>query len=238
MLVLALFGMLVFAVSDSVVLPYLVKRLTDTFADHDPARSSAGCPSGPSSACSWYRASANFTASYGMAWVGQGVVARMRQEVFRHLLRVPVSYHDRTRTADLQAKLTYHASQIADSASSVLASMIQGGLTAIGLLGFMFHTSWRLTLFALLIAPPVSALSISWVNRRFRTRVDAHPELDDGRHEPRRRRGAITGRRVVKLYGGENFVLEQFPPHQPLPAPAKSLKMTAASATTAPVRWN
>ena len=203
-LVLALLGMVVFGGSDAVLVS-LVKGLTNTFTNHDPK------------VIRWLpweilglflvRASANFTASYGMAWVGQGVVARMRQEVFQHLLRVPVSYHDRTRTADLQAKLTYHASQIADSASSVLASIIQGGISAVALLSTMFYYSWRLTLFALLIAPPVS-LSINWVNRRFRT-VSARIQNSMGgmTHAADE---AINGRRVVKLYGGENFVLDNF----------------------------
>ncbi len=225
-LALAMLGMLVFAFADSVVLPYLVKRLTDTFAGHD-RQVNLWIP--------WailglflVRGVANFCSAYGMAWVGQGVVARMRQQVFQHLLEVPVSYHDRTRTADLQAKLTYHASQIADSASSVLASMIQGGLTAIGLLGFMFHTSWRLTLFSLLIAPPVS-LSINWVNQRFRTVSTRIQNSMGGMNHAADE--AITGRRVVKLYGGENFVLENFRRINDY-LRRQSLKMTAASATS------
>jgi subfamily B ATP-binding cassette protein MsbA len=222
-LLLALLGMAVFGGSDAIMV-YLVKGLTNTFANHD-VKLIRWLP--------WailglflVRAVANFAAGYGMAWVGQGVVAQMRQQVFQHLLHVPVSYHDRSRMADLQAKLTYHASQVADSASSVLASVIQGGISASVLLGSMFYYSWRLTLFALLIVPPV-ALSIDWVNRRFRT-VSTRVQNSMGgmTHAADE---AITGRRVVKLYGGEGFVLASFRRINDY-LRRQSLKMTEASA--------
>jgi len=222
-LILALLGMAVFGGSDAVMVT-LVKNLTDIFASHDH---------GVIRWLPWailglflVRAVANFGASYGMAWVGQGVVAQMRQQVFAHLLRVPVSYHDRSRTADLQAKLTYHASQVADSASSVLASVIQGGISAAVLLGSMFWYSWRLTLFALLIVPPV-ALSIGWVNRRFRTVSQRIQNSMGGMTHAADE--AITGRRVVKLYGGENFVLAGFRQLNDY-LRRQSLKMTEANA--------
>ena len=224
-LVVALLALAVFGGSDAVVV-YLVKGLTNTFTNHDHA------------VIRWLpwailglflvRGVANFTSSYCMAWVGQGVVARMRQQLFGHMLLVPVSYHDRTRTADLQAKLTYHASQIADSASSVLASVIQGGISAVVLLGSMFYYSWRLTLFALLIGPPV-ALSMNWVNRRFRTVSERIQNSMGGMTHAADE--AITGRRVVKLYGGENFVLENFRRINDY-LRRQSLKMTAAGAVS------
>ncbi len=222
-LILALLGMVLFGGSDAVMVP-LVKHLTDIFANHDLT------------VIRWLpwailglflvRAIANFGASYGMAWVGQGVVAQMRQQVFAHLLRVPVRYHDRARVADLQAKLTYHASQIADSASSVLASVIQGGISAAVLLGSMFYYSWRLTLFALLIVPFV-AVSIDWVNRRFRTVSQRIQNSMGGMTHAADE--AITGRRVVKLYGGENFVLASFRQLNNY-LRRQSLKMTEANA--------
>ncbi|MDR3416498.1 MAG: lipid A export permease/ATP-binding protein MsbA [Nevskia sp.] len=224
-LLLALLGMMVFGGSDAVMV-YLVQGLTDTFTSHD-THMIRWLP-WAILALFLVRAVANFTSSYGMAWVGQGVVARMRQQVFRHLLLVPVSYHDRSRTADLQAKLTYHAGQIADSASSVLASIIQGGISAVTLVSTMFYYSWRLTLFALLIAPPVS-LSMSWVNQRFRT-VSARIQNSMGgmTHAADE---AINGRRVVKLYGGIGFVLENFRRMNDY-LRRQSLKMTAANATS------
>ncbi|HEU0197544.1 MAG TPA: lipid A export permease/ATP-binding protein MsbA, partial [Nevskiaceae bacterium] len=153
------------------------------------------------------RGAAGYGSAYGMAWVGQNVVRSLRERIFAHLLAVPVSHHDRSRVADLQTKLTYHASQVADTATGVLTSVVRDGCSAIGLLGLMFYTSWKLALFTLLIAPVLSAL-FTWVNRRFRLlskRIqDSVAGITHSTDE------AITGRRVVKVYGGESLVLASF----------------------------
>lgn len=203
--VLAVASMVVFAASESLGIPWLVKRLTDTFAQRDPQ------------VIAWLpfavlglfllRALANFVSAYAMASVGQGVVARLRHEVFAHLLVVPVGHHDRARNADLQAKLTYHASQVAESTSTVLTAVIKDGLTAIGLTAFLFYTSWKLTLCVLLLAPLVSVL-VRWVNRRFRTLSTRIQSSIGGINHSADE--AITGRRVLKVYGGESLALAGF----------------------------
>jgi subfamily B ATP-binding cassette protein MsbA len=174
------------------------------------------------------RGASGFVSSYGIAWVGQGVVSRLRCELFEHLLRVPVSHHDQARNADLQTKLTYHASQVQDSATNVLTSIVRGGLTAVGLLSLMFYTSWRLTLFALLVGPLVGGL-VDWVNRRFRKISERiQSSVTSISHTADE---AITGRRMVKLYGGENFVMSGFRRIDDY-LRRQSVKMTASSAAS------
>lgn len=205
MFALALLCMVLFAATD-VTVARLIKPLTDgSFIHHNPQT------------ISWMpwailgvfllRGLAGFGSAYGMAWVGQNVVMTLRNQIFEHLLRVPVSHHDRNRIADLQTKLTYHASQIADAATGVLTSIVRDGLSAVGLLGLMFYTSWKLTLFSLLIAPVLS-VSFTWVNHRFRTlsgRIQSSMEgITHSADE------AITGRRMVKIYGGEPLVMRAF----------------------------
>jgi subfamily B ATP-binding cassette protein MsbA len=221
---LAVFGMLVYSATD-ITFVRLIKPLIDSvFIEHDH------------SAVRWMplvilgvfilRGIAGFTSSYGIAWVGQNVVSRLRCEVFEHLLQVPVSHHDQSRNADLQTKLTYQCGQVADSASSVLTSVVRDGLSAVGLLGLMFYTSWKLALFTLVIVPPV-AFSISWVNRRFRTIAQRVQRSIGGMSHSADE--AITGRRVVKIYGGESFVLAGFKTLDTY-LRKQNLKMTAANA--------
>ena len=226
MFVLALFCMLLFAATE-VTVARMIKPLTDgSFIDRDPA------------VIRWMpwailgifllRGVVGFLSSYAMAAVGQEVVSRLRCEVFSHILHLPVAYHDRSRAADLQAKLTYNTGQIAEIVSNVLASGIRGLLTAVGLLGLMVYTSPRLTLFALVMAPLVS-VSVNWVNRRFRT-ISSRIQNSVGgiTHAADE---AIGGRRVLKIYGGERLALASF---SALDAYLKkqSVKMTAANAAS------
>ena len=48
----------------------------------------------------------NFIASYFLNWVGFRVVTTLRQELFDHMMRLPVSFHDQHSTGDLISKIT------------------------------------------------------------------------------------------------------------------------------------
>ena len=153
------------------------------------------------------RALSSFASVYAMAWVSQQVVSRLRGEVFDQVLYLPISHYDKTRNADLLVKLTYHVGQIADSATSVLSSMVKDGLTIVGLLGVMFFNSWKLTLISLVMAPIV-ATSVRYVARRSRMLSKRLQESMGGVTHVADE--AITGRRVVKIYGGEQAEASRF----------------------------
>ncbi|EKP0307856.1 lipid A ABC transporter ATP-binding protein/permease MsbA [Aeromonas veronii] len=108
-----------------------------------------------------------FLSSYCMAWVGNHVVMRLQQEVFNHLMALPMAYFDRENTAHLLSKITYDANQVSNSASNALVSLVREGATVIFLLGLMFYQSWQLSLIFLLIGPIVGLL-ITVISRRFR----------------------------------------------------------------------
>ncbi len=223
---LALLGMVTFAATDISFVRLIQPLIDSIFVERDPKVIAVM----PFAILGIFiiRGLAGFAAAYGIAAVGQRVVSRLRVEVFEHLLYVPVAHHDKARNADLQTKLTYHAGQVADSATGVLTAIIKDGLSAVGLLGLMFWTSWKLALFTLVIAPLVS-VSITWVNRRFRklsqrvqTSVSGITHSADE---------AITGRRILKLYGGEKYVLDAFRRMDDY-LRRQSLKMTASGAAS------
>ncbi len=223
---LAMLGMVTFAGTDLAFVRLIQPLIDSIFVERD-ARVIAVMPFAILGIF-LLRGIAGFAAAYGIAAVGQRVVSRLRCEVFEHLLRVPVAHHDKSRNADLQTKLTYHANQVADSATGVLTAIVKDGLSAIGLLGLLFWTSWKLALFTLAIAPLVS-LSITWVNRRFRKlsqRVQGSVAgITHSADE------AITGRRILKLYGGEGYVLDAFRRMDDY-LRRQSLKMTASGAAS------
>ena len=221
---IAVFGMVLFAAVDTSFIR-LIQPLTDgSFVKRDPEIMRLV----PWAILGLFilRGIAGFLSAYGMAWVSQKVVMSLRGEVFEHLLRLPVSHYDQTRNADLLVKLTYHTNQVADSATGVLTAMIKDGLTIIGLLWVMFYMSWQLTLVALLVAPFV-AFSVRFVSRRFKI---INKRLQDSMggvtHVADE---AITGRRVVKIYGGEAYEAERFGTVSEF-IRRQSLKLVASSA--------
>lgn len=205
MFLLAVLGMVLFSATD-VAVARLMKPLVDgTFVQKDLA------------VIRWLplailglflvRGVAGYLSSMGMAVVGQRVVSKLRLEVFDHLLHVPVKHHDRSTNAEMQTRLTFQANSLSDAAMGVTTAIIKDGLTAIGLLGLMFYTSWQLTLYVLVIAP-VLAVSVTWVNKRFRRlQQSLQSSMGSIGHAADE---AITGRRIVKIYGGERFAAQQF----------------------------
>ena len=113
------------------------------------------------------RGCAAFLSNYCMAWVGNHVVMRLQQQVFSHLMAMPMSFFDRQNTGNLLSKVTYDAGQVSSAASSTLVSLVREGATVIGLLGLMFWHSWQLSVIFLVVGPLVGIL-ISIISRRFR----------------------------------------------------------------------
>lgn len=202
---LAVLGMMMFASVD-VAFMRLIQPMTDgSFVQRDPETVRL---------IPWaimglfiLRGCAHFMAVYGMAWVTQRVALKLRSEAFEQLLHLPVSHYDKARNADLLVRLTYHVNQIADSVTSVLNALIKDGLTVIGLLWLMFYYSWKLTLVTLVLAPVV-AISVRYVGRRFKL-INQRLQKSMGTvtHAADE---AITGRRVVKIYGGEAVEVARF----------------------------
>ena len=48
--------------------------------------------------------------SYCLSYVGSQVVRSLRQELFEHILHLPVSFHDKNSTGDLISKITFQKS--------------------------------------------------------------------------------------------------------------------------------
>ena len=109
----------------------------------------------------------NFISSYSLSWAGTHIVKDLRQQLFQHFMRLPVSYHDQHSTGELISKITYDAEQIKQASSKALVVLIHEGAFVLGLLVVMFSKSWQLSAIFLLIAPLI-ALIVSVVSKRFR----------------------------------------------------------------------
>lgn len=109
----------------------------------------------------------NFISSYCLSWAGTHIVKDLRQQLFRQMMRLPVSFHDKHSTGELISKITYDAEQIKQASSKALVVLIHEGAFVLGLLLVMFSKSWQLSAIFLLIAPLIAVI-VSLVSKRFR----------------------------------------------------------------------
>ncbi len=117
--------------------------------------------------CFIVRGICHFVGNYCLAWVGNHVVADLRQKLFEHIMTLPVAYHDKESTGTLISKLTFDTEQVLQATSKALLTLVQQGAFVIGLLIVMFVKSWELSAIFLLITP-IIAVIVTYVSKRFR----------------------------------------------------------------------
>jgi len=113
------------------------------------------------------RGLASFVSTYGLAWVGNHIVCKMRGQLFTKMLRMPISYFDKNSSGAMISKITYDTEQVSRATAQVLITVVREGVTIIALLGNMFYYSWQLSL-VFFIVGPIIGLIISLVSKRFR----------------------------------------------------------------------
>lgn len=94
------------------------------------------------------------------AWLfnssSERVVARLRKSLFSHLIHQEIAFYDVTRTGELLSRLAEDTQIIKNAATTNLSEALRNLATAFIGLGFMFTTSWKLTLYAMIFVPPIS----------------------------------------------------------------------------------
>ncbi|KAG8061039.1 hypothetical protein GUJ93_ZPchr0003g18411, partial [Zizania palustris] len=94
------------------------------------------------------------------AWLfnsaSERVVARLRKDLFSHLVNQEIAFFDVTRTGELLSRLSEDTQIIKNAATTNLSEALRNVTTTVIGLGFMFTTSWKLTLLALVIVPVIS----------------------------------------------------------------------------------
>jgi len=204
-LIFAIFGMILAGVTVPAFTLYLKTLLDGTFTDKDPG------------IIRWapfvilaiflLRGIGSFVSSYYMEWVGRTVVKELRSELFERLLRLPVSYYDKTNSGSLVTRLIYHAEQVALAATKGLTVLVQDTVIVIGSIGVMLYLSWKLSLIVLFVSP-IIAILINYVSKRFR-KLSSKIQQQVG--EVTQISGeAINATREIRIYDGIEYEEKRF----------------------------
>ena len=97
---------------------------------------------------------------HAMNWTGQRVMRDIRERIFRHLQRLPVSYFDRTPSGRLVTRATTDVDVLNELFTSGLVAVAGDVLTLVFAFGAMLYLSPQLTLVYLGVAPLVLVVSV------------------------------------------------------------------------------
>lgn len=149
----------------------------------------------------------NFMSSYCLSYVGSQVVRALRQELFEHILHLPVSFHDKNSTGDLISKITFDTEQVQQAITKALLIVVREGAFVVFLLAVMFYTSWQLSLIFLVIIPLV-AIIVAVVSKRFR-HISKNIQSAMGQ-VTRSSEQMLSGHKVIHGFGGQTQEIDQF----------------------------
>lgn len=172
-----------------------------------------------------------FFSQYFISYVGRNVINALRNDVFDRLMILPSRYFDDNAAGRLVSKLTFNVEQVAEAATNAITITLREGLTIVGLLGFMLYTNWKLTLVFLTVGPVIGFV-VSYASKRFR-RISKRIQgsMGDITHVASE---SITGYRVVRTFGGEDYERERFRDVSERNL-KQSLKMASTQAISVPV---
>ena len=142
-----------------------------------------------------------------MVHAAQHIVFDIRRDLFGHIMRLPLSYFDRTRNGDVMSYFTNDVDTISEALNNSFANMMQAAIQTVGTLALLLVLNWRLTLVTLAcdaIVVLYTRFSGTRSKRYFAAQQTTLGALDGYVEE------MISGQKVVKVFNHEGQNLAGF----------------------------
>ena len=142
-----------------------------------------------------------------MISLSRKVVYQMRQDIFNHLAKLPVSFFDRHSSGDIISRISYDTDTINVSLSNDLVAILTALTTILGSFIMMLRISPILTL-VIIVTVPLSIFATRYISIKirplYRVRSRMLGELNGFAEE------MISGQKTLKAYNREDAVNKQF----------------------------
>ena len=158
---------------------------------------------------------AGITAAFGVIQtfistkVGQQVMHELRTSVFGHLQQQSIAFFTRTRTGEVQSRITNDIGGMQSVVTSTATSIASNLTTAVATAIAMVALSWRLTLISLVVMPPaiyltrkVASLRRAITTRQQRELADLNVTIEEGL--------SINGVQLAKTMGTGPSLVRRF----------------------------
>lgn len=144
---------------------------------------------------------------YFVIWLGERVVADLRNEVFAHLTTLSANFYDSAKTGELVSRLTADTTQIKNAAGATASMALRNTVLMIGAIIGMVYTSPSLSLIVL-FAIPVIVLPIFAFGRNVRRKSRfAQDKLADATAYASE---SISSVRTLQAFTNEKLVAGRF----------------------------
>ncbi len=145
--------------------------------------------------------------SYLMNYVGQRIVADLREKLYHHLQYLSLSFFTKTPTGILISRLTNDVALIQGAVSSALTSILRDSFTIIALTGVIFYQDWKLACIAAIILPLAGIPIVKFGKklRKFSIKGQVRMGFITSLLQE-----TISGNRIVKAFTMEDYESRRF----------------------------
>ena len=148
------------------------------------------------------RAALGVVQTYLVARVGERVVARLRRELYEHLLSLSLGFFTGRRVGELVSRLTSDVQIVQSAVTSNLIVLLQQVFTAAGIVVVVGSMNWRLTLL-MAVAMPGMVLVTRLMGRRMRRVARVAQDALAGASAVVEE--TVGGIRIVKSFAREDY---------------------------------
>ena len=149
----------------------------------------------------------NLLTTYIFVKIGLQALLKLRTDVYGHLQRLSLKFHDTRRSADSSFRVAYDSQAIQTIYNKGFTNIFASVVTLIGTFCVMLRLDWQLTLLSLAIIPLI-VWPIHFFARRIRAESTSIQERDSALlTQTQEGLGAI---RMVHAFGREDFEVSQF----------------------------
>jgi ABC-type multidrug transport system fused ATPase/permease subunit len=149
----------------------------------------------------------SYVQTYLTGWVGERILADLRNRLFDHLQRLSLGFYERNRAGVIISRLTNDVEAIDQLVTDGVTSLVQNTLTLLGTAILLFILDWRLALATLLVIPFMSVATFIFRTRSARAYAAVRERL-----------GLVTatlaediaGMRVVQAFTRERTNIRNF----------------------------
>ncbi|TJY38948.1 ABC transporter ATP-binding protein [Cohnella pontilimi] len=148
-----------------------------------------------------------FVVNYWGHMLGINIETDMRKQLFHHVQKLSFRFFDNTKTGQIMSRLTNDLFDLGEMAHHGPEDLFIALMTLAGAFGIMFMVNWELSLITL-VAVPILAWLIVFFNAKL-NKADTYM-LESIADVNARVEDTISGVRVVKSFGNEEFELRRF----------------------------
>ena len=102
----------------------------------------------------------SYVQTYLTGWVGERILADLRNTLFGHLQRLSLGFFERNRAGVIISRLTNDVEALDQLVTDGVTSLVQNSLTLIGTAILLFILDWRLALATLAVIPFMSIATV------------------------------------------------------------------------------